>query len=303
SLERQVSALLRKVALKVAKERGADLIQKKERGAVEDADAPRIDFSNEERLVIDAKDVVEMIGPHKFRDVKSDAPDLIGLTHGLSVSDYGGDILACEVSVVPGKGKLSVTGLLEKGMEESAKAALSYVRSRAKLLGLESDFYETKDFHVHFPEFIRKDGPSAGVTMATSFVSALTRIPVRHDVAMTGEITLRGRVMPIGGLKEKLLAAHRNKMKTVLVPKDNEKDLREVPDVVKSALRIVLIGHMDEVLREALSLEDPDSLFGKAESEVHVYREVPAEEDDPAVDPLLPPGTSVPASPGERPPA
>jgi ATP-dependent Lon protease len=207
------------------------------------------------------------------------------------------------VSVVPGKGKLSVTGVLEKGMEESAKAALSYVRSRAKLLGLESDFYETKDFHVHFPEFVRKDGPSAGVTMATSFVSALTRIPVRHDVAMTGEITLRGRVMPIGGLKEKLLAAHRNKMKTVLVPKDNEKDLKEVPEAVKSALRIVLIGHMDEVLREALRLDDPDSLFGKADVEVHVYREVPEMEDDTEEGPTLPPGTSQPPIPGERPPA
>ncbi len=310
SLERVVSALLRKVALKIAKERGPELIMNQKKAAEaapqegEEAEGqmePRVDFSREEKLVIEAADVVKMIGPHKFRDVKSDEPDLVGLTHGLSVSDYGGDILDCEVSVVPGKGKLNVTGLLEKGMEESAKAALSYVRSRAKLLGLESDFYETKDFHVHFPEFIRKDGPSAGVTMATSFVSALTGIPVRSEVAMTGEITLRGRVMPIGGLKEKLLAAHRNKMKTVLVPKDNEKDLREVPDVVKSALRIVLIGHMDEVLREALSLDDPDSLFGKPESEVHVYRELPEQDDDSDEAPELPPGASAPPNPGNHP--
>src|SRR5690606_30590943 len=141
----------------------------------------------------------------------------------------------------------------EKGMQESAEAAVSYVRSRAATFGLESEFYQTKDFHIHFPTFDPKDGPSAGVTIATSLTSALTQIPVRHDVAMTGEITLRGRVMPIGGLREKLLAAHRNKIKTVLIPKENEKDLKDVPALVKNDVRIVLVGHVDEVLREALA--------------------------------------------------
>ncbi len=288
TLDRQVSALLRKVALKVARERGPELIKTRRKGApvlsVPDVDdegdevtvskpvsvaqpeVPEIDYSGEESLVIRGEDVVKMLGPHKVRDPKSDEPDLVGLTHGLAYTSYGGVVLDCEASVVPGKGKLSITGRLEKGMQESAEAAVSYVRSRGQLLGLEPDFYQTLDFHVHFPSFEPKDGPSAGVTIATSLTSALTKIPVRHDVAMTGEITLRGRVMPIGGLKEKLLAAHRQKLTTVLVPRENEADLKEVPEIVKSELRIVLVSHVDEVLGEALRLEHPAQLFGKAES-------------------------------------
>jgi ATP-dependent Lon protease len=147
-------------------------------------------------------------------------------------------------------------------MEESAQAAMSYVRSRAAILGLDPEFYQKVDVHVHFPEFIRKDGPSAGVTMATSLASALIKVPVRRDLAMTGELTLRGRVMPIGGLKEKLLAAHRSGISTVIVPRENRKDLREVPRRVLKATRIVLVEHMDEVLREALCMSDPNQLFG-----------------------------------------
>jgi ATP-dependent Lon protease len=156
-----------------------------------------------------------------------------------------------------------ITGLLEKGMQESAQAAMSYIRSREKLLGLPVDFYQNNDFHIHFPEFVPKDGPSAGVTMATSIASALMRIPVRRNLAMTGEITLRGRVMPIGGLKEKALAAHRAGMDTLLVPKDNRKDLREIPRRVLAMTRIVLIEHADEALREALCISDPEAIFGK----------------------------------------
>jgi ATP-dependent Lon protease len=163
---------------------------------------------------------------------------------------------------VAGKGKLAITGLLEKGMEESAQAAMSYVRSRAEMLGLEPDFYQRVDVHVHFPEFVRKDGPSAGVTMATSLASALIKVPVRRDLAMTGEITLRGRVLPIGGLKEKLLAAHRSGITTVVVPKENRKDLREVPRRVLKTTRVLLVEHMDDVLREALVLDSPDKMFG-----------------------------------------
>ena len=237
---------------------------------------------------IDVADIPILLGTPRFRAQKQSEPDMIGLTHGLSVSDFGGDLLDCEVTVLPGKGKLVITGLLEKGMEESAQAAVSYVRSRATLLGLDPEFYQAKDIHVHFPEFVRKDGPSAGVTMATSIVSALTQIPVRHDVAMTGEITLRGRVMPIGGLKEKLLAALRNEIHTVLVPRENEKDLKEVPEQVRNGLRIVLVGHMDQVLTEALRLAAGATLF-KAPATVIEYRELEAvAAESPKVQEILP---------------
>jgi ATP-dependent Lon protease len=166
-------------------------------------------------------------------------------------------------------------------MEESAQAAMSYVRSRAEALGLEADFYQKADVHVHFPEFVRKDGPSAGVTMATSLASSLMKVPVKRDLAMTGEITLRGRVMPIGGVKEKLLAAHRSGIGTVLIPRENRKDLREVPRRVLKSTRVVLVDHMDEVLREALCLPEGRTLFGPA-GEKWEYREgelvvIPAE--------------------------
>ncbi len=238
SLDREIASLCRKVALKVVKE------------------------GKPEEIVIQASEIPAYLDVPKYRLGKTEERDEIGLTHGLSVSDYGGDILDCEVTVVNGKGRLVITGLLEKGMEESGQAAMSYIRSRAHVLGIETDFYQKSDVHVHFPDFIRKDGPSAGVTMATSIASALTRIAVRHDLAMTGEITLRGRVMPIGGLKEKLLAAHRGGLKTVLIPKDNRKDLREVPRRVLKGLRVVLVDHMDDVLREALAVDDPDRLIG-----------------------------------------
>ena len=239
SLEREVSSVCRKVARQVVAE------------------------GKDQHIVVDAKDVPRYLGVPKFRLGKKEASDEVGLTNGLSVTNSGGgELLACEVAVVPGKGKLVITGLLEKGMEESAQAAMSYIRSRAQVLGLESDFYQKLDVHVHFPEFIRKDGPSAGVTMATSLASALMRVPVKRDLAMTGEITLRGRVMPIGGLKEKILAAHRSGITTVIVPKENRKDLREVPRRVLKTTRVVLVEHMDEVLREALCLSDVDSVFG-----------------------------------------
>jgi len=239
SLERELGSICRKIALRVVKE------------------------SLSEKLVVNAADVPTFLDVPKYRLGKKEDADQVGLTHGLSVSDYGGDILDCEVAVVSGKGKQVITGLLEKGMEESGQAAMSYIRSRAGVLGLDTDFYQKVDVHVHFPDFIRKDGPSAGVTMATSIASALTRIPVRHDLAMTGEITLRGRVMPIGGLKEKLLAAHRGGITTVLIPKENRKDLRDIPRRVIKALRIVLVDHMDDVLREALVLDDPARMFGE----------------------------------------
>jgi len=238
SLEREISSVCRKVARRVVKEgKGAP-------------------------IEVVAKAVPAYLGVPKYQLNKSEAADEIGLTNGLSVTAYGGDLLGCEVAVLVGKGKTIITGLLEKGMTESAQAAMSYVRSRSKSLGLEPDFYQKIDVHVHFPDFVPKDGPSAGVTMATSLASALLQVPVRRDVAMTGELTLRGRVLPIGGLKEKLLAAHRAGLSTVIIPKDNRKDLREVPRRVLRAMRVVLVEHMDEVLREALLLPNADLILG-----------------------------------------
>jgi ATP-dependent Lon protease len=239
SLEREIASIARKVARQVV----AD--------------------GKEKPIDVAGKDVPRYLGVPKFRVGRKEEHDEIGLTNGLSVtSNGGGELLACEVAVVPGKGKLVITGLLEKGMEESAQAAMSYVRSRAEALGLETDFYQKVDVHVHFPEFVRKDGPSAGVTMATSLASALMKVPVKRDLAMTGEITLRGRVMPIGGVKEKLLAAHRSGITTVIVPKENRKDLREVPRRVLRSTRIVLVDHMDDVLPEALCLPSSEARFG-----------------------------------------
>jgi len=275
SLERELAAVCRKVALKVVKE------------------------GKEQKLEIRGADVPTYLGVPKFRLGKKEEHDAIGLTHGLSVSDHGGDILDCEVSVVAGKGKLVITGLLEKGMEESAQAAMSYIRSRSAILKLDPDFYQKVDVHVHFPDFVRKDGPSAGVTMATSIASALTRVPVRNEVAMTGEITLRGRVMPIGGLKEKLLAAHRNGITTVLVPKENRKDLREIPRRVLKTLRVVLVDHMDEVLREAMVFSDPDTLFGPRRSLIEYRNGELIEEDAPASS--LPRAVAPSDAPGEQP--
>jgi ATP-dependent Lon protease len=240
SLERELGSICRKVALRVVKEK-----------------------EHEKAFDIPAADVPKYLGVPRYRLDKPEGQSEVGLVHGLSVSDYGGDILDCEVAVVPGRGKLKITGLLEQGMAESGHAAISYVRSRAGVLQLETDFHQKFDIHVHFPDFVRKDGPSAGVTMATAVTSALTRIPVRHDVCMTGEITLRGRVMPIGGVKEKLLAAERGGMTTVLLPKANRKDLRDIPRRVLKSLRVILVDHMDDVLRHALMLDDPTRYFGE----------------------------------------
>jgi ATP-dependent Lon protease len=236
---------------------------------------------------VTAKTIPRYLGVHKYRYSKKEEHDDIGLTNGLAVTMYGGDLLATEVSVVPGKGKLVLTGKLGEVMQESAQAAMSYVRSRAESLGLEREFYAKVDIHVHFPEgAIPKDGPSAGITMATSLVSALLRIPVRRDIAMTGEITLRGRVLPIGGLKDKILAAHRSDIFTVVIPKENKKDLKDIPKRVLKVMKIHAVDHMDEVLRVALAHVDPDKFLpGPSEAvdwrtEPRLRREREAVRDD-----------------------
>ncbi|MCX7352225.1 MAG: endopeptidase La [Proteobacteria bacterium] len=195
-------------------------------------------------------------GVKRFRYGLAEENDTIGVTTGLAWTEVGGELLSIEAVVLPGKGKTQITGKLGDVMQESIQAALSYVRSRSTQFGLKPSLFERKDIHIHVPEgAIPKDGPSAGITMCTSIVSVLTGIPVRKDIAMTGEVTLRGNVLPIGGLKEKLLAAHRGGVKTVIIPYDNEKDLAEIPDNVTKGLTIIPVKHVDEVLRLALSSE------------------------------------------------
>ena len=204
-------------------------------------------------MVVKPETVAELLGPQKFRDLMAEKKNEIGATIGLAWTEVGGQILSTEVTIMEGRGKLTLTGKLGDVMQESAQAAMSYIRSRAQALGLPRDFYRHLDIHVHVPEgAIPKDGPSAGITIATSICSALTQIPVRGDVAMTGEITLRGKVLAIGGMKEKLLAAHRQGIFEAILPKDNEKDLPDIPEVIRKDMKLHFVEHMDEVLKYAL---------------------------------------------------
>jgi ATP-dependent Lon protease len=208
------------------------------------------------KLVATPEVVTELLGPQRFRDLKADRHNEIGAATGLAWTEVGGQLLATEVTIMDGRGKLTATGKLGDVMQESAQAAMSYVRSRAVSLGLPKDFYRHLDIHIHVPEgAIPKDGPSAGITIATAISSALTRIPVRCDVAMTGEITLRGKVLPIGGLKEKLLAAHRHGIFEAILPRDNEKDLSDIPENVRKDMKLRLVESMDDVLKIALERE------------------------------------------------
>src|SRR5262252_7710036 len=254
SLEREIASVFRKVARDVLK-------------------------NGKREVSIDKKLVMKYLGVPRYRFGMAERENQVGIVTGLAWTEMGGELLTTEATVMPGKGKLFITGKLGEVMQESAQAAMSYVRARAERFGIDRKFAETCDIHVHLPEgAIPKDGPSAGVTMATALVSALARIPVRREVAMTGEITLRGRVLPIGGLKEKALAAHRAGIKTVLIPKDNRKDLREIPKKIRAAIRIVQVEFVDEVLREALVLENPEEFFKKPVSE----EKKPAPEPQPA---------------------
>jgi len=232
NLEREIGNVCRKVARKVVKE------------------------GESYNITITGANVNDFLGVIKFRDTLAHEKSEVGLVTGLAWTEVGGSILSTEATVVDGKGKLTLTGKLGDVMQESAQAAMSYVRSRAHRLGLTRDFYRNLDLHVHVPEgAIPKDGPSAGITIATAISSALSKIPVRRDLAMTGEITLRGKVLPIGGLKEKLLAAHRAGLFEVILPKDNEKDLAEVPENLRTAMKLHFVDTMDQVLQ--IALESP----------------------------------------------
>lgn len=228
SLERQIAAICRKTA--------------------------RIITSGEKkRVIVTEKNLEEFLGKWKFRYGMMEQEDQVGVATGLAYTPYGGDTLQIEVALAPGKGKLVLTGKLGDVMKESAQAALSYVRSSAEKLGIDSDFYEKYDIHIHVPEgAVPKDGPSAGITITTALVSALTGKPVRKEIGMTGEVTLRGRVLAIGGLKEKTLSAHRAGLTKIIFPKDNEKDLDDIPESVRDQLTFIPVSHVDEVLNEAL---------------------------------------------------
>ena len=226
----------------------------------------RVVVQNRDKTVfkVTANSVRKYLGPPRFRHGRVEEKNQIGLATGLAWTQVGGELLAVETVVVPGKGKLTVTGKLGDVMKESAEAAVTYVRSRAHNLMIDEAFYTKLDLHIHIPEgAIPKDGPSAGITMCTAIVSTLTKRPVNRHIAMTGEITLRGHVLPIGGLKEKILAAHRGEVKKVIIPKHNEKDLHDIPVSILKQIDIVPVEHMDEVLSHALVLGEDDTLFRK----------------------------------------
>jgi len=232
NLERQIASICRKVARQVVK--NSDL-------------AANVTVTSIEKY----------LGNPKFRFGTAEQKDQVGVTTGLAWTDTGGDILSIEVALIRGKGRLTLTGKLGDVMKESAQAGLTYVRSKADELGISKETLEDYDIHIHVPEgAIPKDGPSAGITMATSLASAMSGRPVRHDIAMTGEITLRGNVLPIGGLKEKTLAAHRAGIDTIILPIENKKDLEDIPANVKKKMRFILVSHMDEVLNTALVMEE-----------------------------------------------
>ena len=199
-----------------------------------------------------------LLGPAKYKRDRLSPTDEVGLVHGLAWTSAGGEMLDVEVNVMDGTGKLELTGNLGDVMKESARAAMSYIRTRCKVLGVDPEFYKTKDIHIHFPEgAVPKDGPSAGITMCIGLISALTGIPVRRDIAMTGEISLRGRILPIGGLKEKTMAALRAGVHTVIIPAENEPDLAEIDQTVRGALNFITTDHVDKILSAALCSKFP----------------------------------------------
>ena len=216
----------------------------------------KIVAKEETTVSVDDKNLQNFLGVKKYKFGELESENKIGIVTGLAWTEYGGEILKIETVIMPGKGKMQITGKLGDVMQESVKAAKSYVRSKSLEFGIIPPIFEKKDFHIHVPEGATpKDGPSAGIAMVTSIVSSITKIPVNKEIAMTGEVTVTGQVLPIGGLKEKLLAAHRAGIKQVLIPKDNEKDLIDIPQKVKDDIKITPVDVVDEVLKIALTKE------------------------------------------------
>ena len=252
-LERTLASIFRKFAKEIVIER--EEVSKKSSKKENSKVSKTLKLTSKQELE-------KMLGNRKFRFTELENASMVGLTNGLAWTETGGETLAVETLVIPGIGKYTLTGQLGDVMKESCSASLSFVRSLSSLFNLDKKYFKNHDFHIHVPEgAIPKDGPSAGVAIITSLVSAILRIPVKHDVAMTGEITLRGRVLPIGGLKEKILAAHRAKIKTVIIPKDNEKDLKDIPAKVLKDIKIIPVEQVDKVLMEALEIDSADKIF------------------------------------------
>jgi ATP-dependent Lon protease len=250
NLEREIASICRKLARKVLKEKI------KAKGA---------------ELEVTSEVVTELLGKPRYRTQMREQDPEVGAASGLAWTQVGGELLTTEVMLMRGKGNLTLTGQLGDVMQESARAALSFVRSKADELGIDPEVFATKDVHLHVPEgAIPKDGPSAGITLATALVSAFTKIPVRVDVAMTGEITLRGRVLPVGGVKDKVLAAYRAGIREVILPDENEKDLEEIPEDVRKEMQYHFVSHMDKVLQKALvrRLNTDVAAAGEVESRV-----------------------------------
>jgi len=248
-LERQIAAVFRKLAREIV-ENGSG------------------------KKIIGVFDVRRFLGPYKYSSQMIEEKNTVGICAGLAWTQAGGDILFIEVAKMPGKGNLTLTGHLGEVMKESCQAALSYVRSRWKMFGLMTNFYNHLDIHVHVPEgAVPKDGPSAGIAITTAMVSALSKIPVNKEVGMTGEITLRGRVLEIGGVKEKVIAAHRAGINKIILPKDNKKDLEDIPKYVLNDLRFVFVEHMDQVLKEALVFPNHKFQFVTLEKKINGERE------------------------------
>jgi ATP-dependent Lon protease len=269
NLERQLANVFRKVAKDIVMSQAMEDFKKdsavtdtKNKAGKTPKAKKAASAKKSEGYVVTPEKLVELLGAHKFKFGEIEKQNEIGLTNGMAWTEVGGDLLAVEVSAVPGKGKFTVTGQLGDVMKESCVAAMSYARSRGPLFELDKEFYENIDIHIHFPDGATpKDGPSAGIALTTSIVSAMLKIPVKRTVAMTGEVSLRGKVLPIGGLKEKVLAAHRGGIKTVICPKENEKDLKDIPKEVLKELKVILVDHVDQVLINALDIKNPKELF------------------------------------------
>lgn len=261
SLERQVANVCRKVARDIVKEKAvSDMKKDANKKAASKKSSGKA--AKNAGYIVTPKKLVELLGPERYKYGKIEEQNEIGLVNGMAWTEVGGDLLAVESTIVPGKGKFTVTGQLGDVMKESCSAAMSYVRSRGPLFGLDKEYFQNIDVHIHLPEGATpKDGPSAGIALCTAIVSSIMKIPVRRTVAMTGEVSLRGKVWAIGGLKEKIMAAHRGGIKTIICPKENEKDLKDIPKEILKELKVILVDHVDQVLVNALDIKNPKELF------------------------------------------